>query len=588
MPDSSLRLSQRKIVQWAIAYLAGAWVLLQVLEFIAGNFGWPPALVRAATVFLAIGFGAALVIAWYHGEQGRQQVTRTEIVLLSLILLGAGAGAVATYRTPEAAGKASAAHAAPVGALTTVAVLPFENTSADPQDEYFSDGMTDELAHALGQIPQLRVAGRTSSYAFKGKAVPVPEIGKALDVAGVIAGTVRRSGAQLRVTAQLANTSDGKVVWTHTYQSGQTDVFVVQDSFTQAIVSALLPHLRGTAAASAAEQGRGTTNQTAYDLYLRGRYFWAKRGPDNLDRAADYFKRAIAEDPRFARAHAALAMTYGVLPTYRADPANAMRPLVQQSAGRALALDATLADAHLAMGLAYERDLRLVDSEAEYRAAIRLDPSSPSAYQWLGETMQAVGRIDEALTASARAAELDPLSAVVATSRGTAHVQARKFREAVIWLRRGLELDPTFTWASMNLAVSQVFLGHADSAVALLEPIYKREPTAQGLAGVLLFAYAAANRWENAQRLRSALHRPGGDESGGVQAAYAELIFGDAEPLLDLLERPGSLRLFYDTFAWFGCNPMFEPLSKEPRFVAAVKPLNVEFCSLASPWPVHR
>jgi serine/threonine-protein kinase len=583
MPSFPERLAERKIAQWSIAYLAGAWALLQVLDFVAGHFGWPGALVRAATVFLGIGFFAAVAVAWYHGEKGEQRVARSEVFVLTGILVVASAAALVTWRHTPAP---SAQSVAPAGALTTVAVLPFENIGGDPQDEYFSEGMTDELAHALGQISAIRVAGRTSSYAFKGKAVPLPEIGRTLDVAGVIAGTVRRSGAQLRLTAQLANTSDGKVIWTHTYQTNQTDVFAVQDSFTQAIVSALLPHLSGRAA-RAAQDARGTTNEDAYNAYMLGRFFWVKRGAPNLDHAARYFKHAIAQDPSFARAHAALAMTYGVLPSYRPDPANRMRPLVLESAERALSLDSTLADAHLALALAYDRDLRFRESEKEYRKAIQLDPSSSSAYQWLSETLQAVGETEEAVAVSQRALELDPINPVITVSGGAALLQARRFRDALALLLHGLELDPSLTWGSINAGVAQVFLGHADSAVALLEPIYRRSPAEQNVAAMTLLAYAAAGRWSDAERVRAELRKPGGDPSGGAQAAYAEMVFGDPRPLLDLLETPSGPRLFYDTFAWFGCNPMLEPLRNEPRYVAALRKLDIQPCPLTSPWPVR-
>lgn len=575
-------------MQWGVAYLAGAWVLLQVLDFIAGQFGWPGGLVRSATVFLAMGFFAALVLAWYHSEPGQQRVSRNEVVLLAMILMAAVSTTAITYRgdplRPSAESNANVPTAD--GAITTVAVVPFENTSGNPQDEYFSDGMTDELAHALGQLPAVRVAGRTSSYAFKGKAVPAQEIGKTLAVPGVIAGTVRRSGNRLRVMAQLADASDGKVIWTHTYETSQTDVFVVQDSFTQAIVSALLPHLRGDTAAAAAEQGRGTISQDAYDLYLRGRYFWAKRGPENLDRAIEYFRQAIAQDQNFARAHAGLAMTYGVMPAYRPDPNDVMRPLIMQTAMRALQLDSTLADAHLAMGLAYERELRFRAAEAEHRAALRLDPTATSGYHWLAENLLAQGRNDEAIASITRATELDPLSAVVNSSRAAALIQARRFSDAMPWIRRGFELDPNLTWGSLNLAEAYIFLGQADSAVAILEPLHRRDANSQGVAARLVLAYAAAGRWDTAQQLRSELNRT--DASGGVQAAYAEFVFGNREPLLRLFETQAGMRKVYDTMSWFGCNPLFEPLANEPRFLAALRRVDVQLCPLTTPWPARR
>ena len=184
---------------------------------------------RAATVFLAIGFGAALVIAWYHGEQGRQRVTQTEVLLISLVLLGASTAAVVTYRrTPEAAGKASADVAAADGALTTVAVLPFENTSADPQDEYFSDGMTDTLIAELSKLPGLRVISRTSVMQFKGASAPLPEIASQLGVDGILEGTVLREGGRVRITAQLIDARDESHRWAESYEREASHVLEIQ------------------------------------------------------------------------------------------------------------------------------------------------------------------------------------------------------------------------------------------------------------------------------------------------------------------------------------------------------------------------
>jgi TolB-like protein len=197
-----------------------------------------------------------------------------------------------------------------IASISTIAVLPFGNTGDDPKDEYFSDGMTDELAHALSRVPGLRLAGRTSSFAFKGKNVPAQEIGRTLGVAGLVEGTVRRAGDRLRITAQLTSTDDGKVLWSDTYERSAGDVFAVQDELTRAIVAALTPTLRGAPAAQVTGASRGTEDAEAYDLYLRGRYSWSMRGAENLVRAASYFRRAVQKDPRFARAHAGLAMTY--------------------------------------------------------------------------------------------------------------------------------------------------------------------------------------------------------------------------------------------------------------------------------------
>jgi tetratricopeptide (TPR) repeat protein len=279
-------------------------------------------------------------------------------------------------------------------------------------------------------------------------------------------------------------------------------------------------------------------------------------------------------------------MTFGVLPSYRADPENALLARVLQSAQRALALDARLPDAHLATALAYDRSLRFRESEPKYRAAVALDPMSPVARHWLGEALLAIGKLDEAIAELTRATELDPLSPVMNNSQGAALIMARRFAESLPWNRRSLELDPNLTWASWNLAEAYVFLGKADSAIAVIAPVYRRDPSAPAVAALLVFAYAAAGRWEDAQQLRTALNRPGGDASGGVQAAYAELVFGNRKPLLQMFETLDGQRRVFDTLGWFSCHPMLDPLASEQRFVAALRTLDVELCPLRSPWPV--
>ncbi|MEO7363183.1 MAG: protein kinase, partial [Gemmatimonadaceae bacterium] len=257
----------------------------------------------------------------------------------------------------------SAAVAPDTSAINTIAVLPFVNTSGNAQDEYFSDGMTDELAHALSQLPGLRLTGRTSAFSFKGKSVNASDIGKALAVAGIVEGTVRRSGDRLRVTASLTSTIDGKRRWSDSYESSAKDVFTVQDELTKAMVTALAPALRGDSPVKVAEHMRGTNDAIAYDDYLKGRHFWELRGTVNLVRAVENFRRAIKRDPSFARAYAGLAMVYAVLPGYAGDPMDTLTTASVLAAKQALSLDSTLTDAKLA--LAYTHSVQGRTDSAE-------------------------------------------------------------------------------------------------------------------------------------------------------------------------------------------------------------------------------
>ena len=545
----------------------------------------------SAEAVLRVLDGAAVSPA--GGARRWRAVVRATVAAL---LVAAGLGGYAAWRespafadgsTPEATRRSVGAPSRV--AFHTVAVLPFVNTGGTAADDYFSDGLTDELAHALARLPGLRLAGRSSSYTYKGKAAAAQEVGRALNVGALLGGTVRRSGDRLRVSAQLVSTADGKVLWASVFESRSGDVFSVQDELTRAIVAAVAPAISdGAAGTSGAIAGRGTTDAEAYDLYLKGRYHWLERGPANVRLAIVYFRRAVARDPAFARAHAGLALAYGVLPVYVPDPTDSATALLEASARRAVALDTTLADAQIALGLALELRRRYGDAEARYRTALALEPSNVTAHHWLGWMLLSIGRTEEAVTELRRATVLDPLAKSAGAAAAAALIFARRFPEAEAASRRVLALDATFPLAIRSLGLAQAFGGQPDSAVRTLERGMLLHPDSPGQHSALLFAYAAAGRWADAERARTRLRRPGGDLSGGAEAAFAELVFGNREPLVRLLMTGSGQHSWSDALIGFGCNPLIDPLWADARFRAAMRGLTVEPCPLARPWPVPR
>lgn len=498
--------------------------------------------------------------------------------LVATLLVVASLASYAALRRPPTTGP---------GAIHTVAVLPFVNTGGNAADDYFSDGMTDELAHALVRVPGLRVAGRTSSYAFRGKAMSAQEIGRVLDVAALIEGTVRRAGGRLRVTTQLVGTADGIVLWDSVYESQSDDVFGVQDQFTSAVVAALAGALGNRPDdPPMMDVGRGTTDLEAYQDYLKGRYYWLARGADNVVRSLAYFQRAIARDPGFARAHAGLALAYNVLTVYVPDPLDTVPALASAAAERAVALDSTLADAQIAAALMEERgELHFAKAMAHFRLAIALEPSNAYAHHSFGFFLLGLGHTDEALRELARGAELDPLAKSAGTAYALGLAFARRGDEAVAESRRVLALDSNFALLWQPLGLAQLIRGQPDSAVRSLERSRQLSPDMPGLFGKLLLAYAVAGRWTDAERLRADLHRPGGDRSGGSDAAFADFLFGDREPLVRLLTSSTGQRRWHEQYL-FGCNPLLDPLWSDERFQAAMQKLTVEPCPLARPWPI--
>ncbi len=477
--------------------------------------------------------------------------------------------------------------AAPAAAgIATVAVIPFVNVSGDTAAEYFSDGMTDELAHALAQLPSLRVAGRTSSYSFKGKNATAQEVGRVLNVAGVIAGTVRRAGDRLRITAELTNTRDGLVLWSRTVERRSADVFQVQDDVTRELVAAIAPALSGRGASNVAEVSRGTSDQEAYDLYLRGRYFWAKRGIANLTRATDYFKQALARDSAFARAHAGLAQAYVVMRSYSPVPADSMSALAMESAKRALAIDSALGDAHAAMGYALMARVQLVEAERVFQRAIAYDPANANTRFWHALNLAGLGLLDSSLAENLRAEAADPMSAVFANLRILTLNNMNRTREAITQAHRTIELDSTFALPYNALAVSYVNIGLPDSALLILNrqmAVSRAVPTTR--TG-FLHAYAALGRWAAVDSIAAEIRKPGASFHDQLHLA---LVNGDRAAALDALERgltPGGALIYSDPSP--PCGAYLGPLHGEPRYEALMARLGMRVCPLRNPYRYPR
>jgi serine/threonine-protein kinase len=348
----------------------------------------------------------------------------------------------------------------------SIAVLPFANMSTDPDTEYFSDGITEEIINALAQLPGLHVASRTSSFCFRGKAIDLVEVGTRLKVANVLEGSVRKAGSQLRVTAQLIKVADGYHLWSERYDREMTDVFAIQDEIGRAIADRLQVG-RGTGSALVTP---ATANLDAYHLYLKGRYFWAQRGL-GLKQAVECFSRALALDPNYALAHAGLADAYTLLTEYGMVPPTVTLPKVREAIQRALELAPDLAEAHCALGeLKLVFDWEWPEAERELRRAIELNPRYIAAHYRLALFLCLVeGRFDEALMHARRAVELDPLAQLPVTQLAGVLIGAGRYEEALTPLKQATELGPPILLTYLHLGVVYNQLGRAEEAMAALE-----------------------------------------------------------------------------------------------------------------------
>lgn len=463
------------------------------------------------------------------------------------------------------------------GDLNSVAVLPLANVGGDVRDEYFSDGMTDELANALSKLPGLRVASRTSAYAFKGKKdVDVSEIGRRLHVQAILEGTVRRSGDRLRVGAQLTNVSDGLAMWSDTYERRASDVFAVQDDIARAIADALKLKLGGRAS-ELSSTSRGTESLVAYDSYLRGRYFWNHRGAANLRKALAYFEESIAKDSGFARAYAGLAITYAILPEYTDAPPPDALARIRWAASRALALESSLAEAHTALGLASVHAWNFQAGEAEYRKAIALDPQYPTAHQWYGELLYHTGRIDLSLVEIRRALALDPLAPILPDALGYVLTLAGRYDEAISEFSKADEIAPGLGLTRQLLADAYLQTGKTQKGVEEMERAARLDGETPLIKGKLCLAYGIAKRTEEARKLLNEIEaRAQKERASWVARAICQLGLGNRAAALDAMDAAVKN---HEIAVFTAYSPLldrtWDPLRDDPRWIGILRSANL-------------
>ena len=441
-------LKRRRVGKVAIAYGAIAWAVTEASSVVVPALHLPEWLVTAIVVFLMVGFPVAMVLAWIF-DVGPQGIERTEPIAGAapamrvrlrmayasvVLLLMAGLGYLLYERGFDRA-HANEPH-------DSIAVLPFTNLSGDASRDYFSDGMSEELLNLLARVPGLKVASRTSSFAYKGRNLDIREVGRELGVETVLEGSVRQAGDQVRITAQLVDAETGFHLWSETYDRRLEDIFRVQDEIAAAIVDELRIELAPQEQELAMRDKAPTQNVEAYELYLQGRAIWKRRGEDNLRKAIDLYQRALGLDPGFARAHAALASAYVVLPGYtkEKDDEQALMPMAEAAARQALSIDPKIGEAHAVLAQLNAERGDLLDAESGFFFAISLEPNEPTPHHWYSLLLGRVGRMQEALEQARRAYELDPTSAILASNLAAVHLVLGDDEQALRLSRLAAEL----------------------------------------------------------------------------------------------------------------------------------------------------
>ena len=395
------RLRRRKVVQWSVAYVAAAWALLQGLEFLADIYDWPTAFLRVVTLALALGLPIVVTLAWYHGDRGEQRVGGTELSIVAVLFL-LGGGVVWYYqRTADTTTTATSApkieKAVPTDA--SIAVLPFANMSGDPADEYFSDGLAEELLNSLTRIDGLKVAARTTSFQYKDRTGDVSEIARQLRVAHILEGSVRRSGSRVRVTAQLIKASDGYHLWSESYDRELQDIFEVQSDIAGRIAEKLRVELvpRPT-----------TSDTTAFDLLLQARHLMRQRNEQALLESRKLLEQALDHDPKYAAAWSALAIVLNLLPMYASGKPEKTFESAEKAARRAMELDPAMAEPLTLLASLNEMRGDWVEADRLYEKALALDPEDPTSQFWHAIMLSRAGYLVEAGRHLQRALALDP------------------------------------------------------------------------------------------------------------------------------------------------------------------------------------
>jgi len=477
--------------------------------------------------------------------------------------------------------------APPGDAARSVAVLPLENVGGSDSDRYFSEGITDELTSTLGKVPGLRVASRTSVFALKGKGMDAREIAKTLKVSTLLEGTIRRSGERLRVTAQLTNATDGFALWSDTYERQMKDVFQVQDdiagSIAGALRMALAPAPNGRKGLPPGTVPAGTEDMAAYDLYLRGRYFWHQRGNDALHRAAEYFDQAIDRDPTFARAYAGLADALGLLPIYGTTPADSAFPLARKAAEKALSLDSTLAEAHTTLGLILKSTGEWEPAAVEFRRSLALDSTYATGHQWYAEVLIITGRVRDAVAQLQRARELEPLSPVINAELGYALGLAGRYQEGTLAGQRAVELDSTLWTGHAFLAFTHAFAGEYPAAVAGFQRAVRLGQGLDPLLGALAFSLAKTGQMDSARKVIAAAESRAKSRGGSpIAMAMAYTGLGDRDVALTWLTRAAREKDPW-LYAMSINAPIFDIIRDDPRFADAARTMKLDPAAMAKP-----
>src|SRR5216117_671494 len=574
-PNFFSELKRRNVYKVAVAYIVGGWALSQGIAQVLPVFDIPNWVIRLIVVLVIIGLPIALSLAWAF-EITPEGIKRTDAAdavgqhsrghTWIYIVVIAAAFSIGLFFL----GRFSAGNkvASPAGISNkSIAVLPFDNLSRDPDNAYFCEGVQDEILTRLAKVADLKVISRTSTQHFKSAPDNLPQIAKQLGVMHILEGSVQKANDQVRVNVQLINALTDAHLWADTFDRKLTDIFAVETEIAKTIADTLQAKLTGSEKNAISK--KPTENPAAHELYLQGRYFWSKRSAANLRKSIDYFNQAIAQDPNYALAYAGLAQAWMVLPAYNGGAPVECTPHAEAAARKALSLDETLSDAVAVLAsIKAEYDFDFPGARAEYERAIQLNPNDATACHWFStDCLATTGDHVSELAEMQRAAELDPLSLVINTNLGNAYLHNNRLDEAIAQFRKAIEMDPNFYFAQWSYGQALMLQKKIPEAIAQFEKAASITDDPIPLA-MLGLAYGVNGRKDDAQKILARLLESRAQRfTPAYSLALVCLGLGDQDQAINWLEE--SYREHDgNNIAAIRIDPSLAPLHGNPRFEA--------------------
>ncbi len=573
-------LKRRNVYKVAVAYAVVAWLLIQAASIFLPAFDAPAWVMKIFIIVIIFGFPVALIFSWafeitpegikleseIEPSKSIKRRTGRKIVALTIALAVVAAG-LFVYQLVRPKSDTSGSPTAATIANKSIAVLPFDNLSRDPDNAYFCEGVQDEILTRLAKVADLKVISRTSTQHFKSTPDNLPQIAKQLGVAHIVEGSVQKSNDQVRVNVQLINAQNDAHLWADTYDRKLTDIFAVESDIAKTIAETLQAKLTGSEKSSIAKTP--TVNPEAYELYLRGKFFAEKRTGADLLKSIEYYDQAIAKDPGYPLAYVGLADSHLLLSAYGATSPKESASPARAALRKAIELDDSLAQAHASSGLLATVELDLDRAISELERAIQLNPNYATAHHWIALPLTAVGQSDRGILEGKRAIELDPLSLIINADLCWVYFNGRRFDEAEAQARKTLEMDPRFYVAHYYLGEALQFKGKLAGAIAEFQKAYDSNNDPFSLA-MLGQAYARQGKTDEAQKVLARLRERAKSQYISPYAfAVVLTALGDKARAIDELEHGYDDTGFY--ISLIKVDPLFDDLRGDPRFDALVQ-----------------